>query len=139
MRMLSSITERNDSQVGEREFIGRGLTGQAARHDAASKALEQLRNCHWPEEVANTCNTVENGTMGDAKDPIAELKSPVSLVHERALKRGLPVSFEVVSEIGKHHIRTFRTKCTVGDKVTLGEGPSKKVSLSRLKCSSFLR
>lgn len=115
-------------KVGEREFIGRGLTGQAARHDAASKALEQLRQLPLPEEVTNTCNTVENGTMGDAKDPIAELKSPVSLVHERALKRGLPVSFEVVSEIGKPHIRTFRTKCTVGDKVTLGEGPSKKVS-----------
>lgn len=58
------------------------------------------------------------------------MKSPVSLVHEKALKRGLPVSFEVVSEIGKPHIRTFRTKCTVGDKVTLGEGPSKKVSIN---------
>ncbi|XP_043256679.1 double-stranded RNA-binding protein Staufen homolog 2 isoform X1 [Colletes gigas] len=115
-------------KVGEREFIGRGLTGQAARHDAASKALEQLRQLPLPEEVANTCNTGENGTLGEAKDPIAELKSPVSLVHEKALKRGLPVSFEVVSEIGKPHIRTFRTKCTVGDKVTLGEGPSKKVS-----------
>lgn len=115
-------------KVGEREFIGRGLTGQAARHDAASKALEQLRQLPLPEEVTNICNTSENGTLGDTKDPITELKSPVSLVHERALKRGLPVSFEVVSEIGKPHIRTFRTKCTVGDKVTFGEGPSKKVS-----------
>ncbi|XP_076282805.1 double-stranded RNA-binding protein Staufen [Lasioglossum baleicum] len=114
-------------KVGEREFIGRGLTGQAARHDAASKALEQLRQLPLPE-VANTCNTGENGTLGDAKDPIAELKSPVSLVHERALKRSLPVSFEVVSEIGKPHIRTFKTQCTIGDKVTFGEGPSKKVS-----------
>ncbi|XP_031847758.1 double-stranded RNA-binding protein Staufen isoform X5 [Nomia melanderi] len=114
-------------KVGECEFIGKGVTGQAARHDAASKALEQLRQLPLPE-VANTCNTGENGTLGDAKDPIAELKSPVSLVHERALKRGLLVSFEVVSEIGKPHIRTFRTKCTAGDKVTFGEGPSKKVS-----------
>lgn len=114
-------------KVGEREFIGRGLTGQAARHDAASKALEQLRQLPLPE-VANTCNTGENGTLGDAKDPIAELKSPVSLVHERALKHSLPVSFEVVSEIGKPHIRTFKTQCTIGDKVTFGEGPSKKVS-----------
>ena len=85
-----------------------------------------------PEEVTNTCNSGENGTLGEAKDPIAELKSPVSLVHEKALKRGLPVSFEVISEIGKPHIRTFRTKCTVGDKFTLGEGPSKKVSFSYL-------
>ncbi|XP_034189818.2 double-stranded RNA-binding protein Staufen isoform X1 [Osmia lignaria lignaria] len=115
-------------KVGEREFIGRGVTGQAARHNAASKALEQLRQLPIPEEVANTCTTGENGTLGETKDPIAELKSPVSLVYEKALKHGLPVSFEVVSEIGKPHIRTFRTKCTVGDKVTFGEGPSKKVS-----------
>lgn len=55
-------------QVGEREFIGRGLTGQAARHDAASKALEQLRQLPLPEEVTNICNTSENGTLGDTKD-----------------------------------------------------------------------
>lgn len=116
-------------KVGDREFIGRGLTGQLARHDAASKALEQLRQLPLPEEETNAINAGENGTgLGEVKDPIAELKSPVSLVHERALKRGLLVSFEVVSEIGKPHIRTFRTKCTVGDNVTLGEGPSKKVS-----------
>lgn len=31
-------------KVGEREFSGEGLTAQAARHDAAAKALDQLRN-----------------------------------------------------------------------------------------------
>lgn len=114
-------------KVGEREFTGRGLTGQAARHDAASRALEQLRQLPLPEEVANANNANENGTLSGIDDPNAELKSPVSLVHETALKRGLPVSFEVVSESGKPHIRTFMTKCTVGDKVTVGEGSSKKV------------
>ncbi|XP_018053280.1 PREDICTED: double-stranded RNA-binding protein Staufen homolog 2 [Atta colombica] len=118
-------------KVGEREFTGRGLTGQAARHDAASRALEQLRQLPLPEEIANTNNTNENGTLGGIDDPNAELKSPVSLVHETALKRGLPVSFEVVSESGKPHIRTFMTKCTVGEKVTVGEGSSKKVSKKR--------
>ncbi|XP_032689365.1 double-stranded RNA-binding protein Staufen homolog 2 [Odontomachus brunneus] len=118
-------------KVGEREFTGRGLTGQAARHDAASRALEQLRQLPLPEEVANANNTNENGTLSGIDDPNAELKSPVSLVHETALKRGLPVSFEVVSESGKPHIRTFMTKCTVGDKVTVGEGSSKKVSKKR--------
>lgn len=114
-------------KVGEREFTGRGLTGQAARHDAASRALEQLRQLPLPEEIANVTNTNENGTLGGIDDPNAELKSPVSLVHETALKRGLPVTFEVVSESGKPHIRTFMTKCTVGEKVTVGEGSSKKV------------
>jgi double-stranded RNA-binding protein Staufen len=114
-------------KVGEREFTGRGFTGQAARHDAASRALEQLRQLPMPEEMTNINNTNENSVLGGIDDPNAELKSPVSLVHETALKRGLPVSFEVVSESGKPHIRTFMTKCTVGDKITVGEGSSKKV------------
>ncbi|XP_051157811.1 double-stranded RNA-binding protein Staufen homolog 2 isoform X2 [Leptopilina boulardi] len=118
-------------KVGEREFIGRGMTGQAARHDAAGRALEQLRQLPLPEEIANTCATNENGTISSIDDPNAELKSPVSLVHETALKRGLSVTFEVVSESGKPHIRTFMTKCSVGEKMTVGEGSSKKVSKKR--------
>ncbi|KAL7299733.1 hypothetical protein TKK_0007483 [Trichogramma kaykai] len=123
-------------KVGEREFIGRGMTGQAARHDAASRALEQLRTLPLPEESTTSTVTVNESTNGTAsspgiEDPNAELKSPVSLVHETALKRGLCVSFDVVSETGKPHIRTFMTRCTVGDKVTLGEGSSKKVSKKR--------
>ena len=115
--------------MGEREFCGRGMTGQAARHDAASRALEQLRHLPLPVELANSAANGENGngTLGGLDDPNAELKSPVSLVHETALKRGLSVSFDVVSENGRPHIRVFMTKCTVGDKVTLGEGSSKKV------------
>ena len=103
------------------------MTGQAARHDAASRALEQLKKLPLPEEIANTCAPNENGTVSGIDDPNAELKSPVSLVHETALKRGLSVTFEVVSESGKPHIRTFMTKCMVGEKVTVGEGSSKKV------------
>lgn len=118
------------------------MTGQAARHDAASRALEQLRQLPIPEEcptsgsvssVATGATTAENGVSasGGIDDPNAEIKSPVSLVHETALKRGLPVSFKVVSEAGKPHIRTFTTKCIVGEKITVGEGSSKKVSKKR--------
>jgi hypothetical protein len=64
---------------------------------------------------------------GLENDPNADLKSPISLVHEIALKRNLPVNFEVVSEKGPPHMRTFVTKCTVGDRVTTGEGNGKKV------------
>ncbi|XP_034943639.1 double-stranded RNA-binding protein Staufen homolog isoform X2 [Chelonus insularis] len=116
-------------KVGEREFTGQGATGQAARHDAASRALEQLRQLPLPAEVVQNNN--ENGINVGIDDLNTELKSPVSLVHETALKRGLSGSFEVVSESGKPHIRTFTTKCTVGEKVTLGEGSSKKVSKKR--------
>nr|XP_050861386.1 double-stranded RNA-binding protein Staufen homolog 2 isoform X3 [Vespula vulgaris] len=117
-------------KVGEREFTGRGVTGQLARHDAAKRALEQLRQLPLPEEVSSNC-TNGNGILTGIDDPNADLKSPVSLVHETALKRGLPVSFEVISESGKPHIRVFVTKCTVEDKSTVGEGSSKKVSKKR--------
>nr|CAD7573233.1 unnamed protein product [Timema californicum] len=108
-------------RVGAREFFGDGPTAQAARHDAASKALNNLKTLPLPEDVQH-CEL----TMHDS-DPNAELKSPISLIHEIALKRNLPVIFEVISEKGPPHMRTFITKCSVGDKVTTGEGNGKKV------------
>merc|ERR1712117_318435 len=51
--------------------------------------------------------------------------------HEIALKRNLQVYFEVVRETGPPHMRTFITKCIVGEFVTEGEGNGKKVSKKR--------
>lgn len=62
-------------------------------------------------------------------DPNADLKSPISLVHEIALKRNLMVTFEVVRESGPPHVRTFVTVCMVGEYRTEGEGTGKKVCL----------
>ncbi|XP_021921213.1 double-stranded RNA-binding protein Staufen homolog 2 isoform X3 [Zootermopsis nevadensis] len=121
-------------RVGAREFLGDGPTAQAARHDAASKALHQLKSLPLPEDSLQHCNVAiqENGiSCGLENDPNADLKSPISLVHEIALKRNLPVNFEVVSEKGPPHMRTFVTKCAVGDRVTTGEGNGKKVSKKR--------
>jgi dsRNA-specific ribonuclease len=56
-----------------------------------------------------------------------ELKSPISWVHEAALRRGLGVQFEVVGESGPPHMRTFITACIVGATRCQGEGASKKV------------
>lgn len=60
-------------------------------------------------------------------DPNADLKSPISLVHEIALKRSFTVVFEVVRESGPPHMRTFVTTCTVGELRSQGEGTGKKV------------
>lgn len=60
-------------------------------------------------------------------DPNADLKSPISLVHEIALKRNLTVAFEVIRESGPPHMRTFVTVCIVGEYRTEGEGTGKKV------------
>ncbi|XP_075233577.1 double-stranded RNA-binding protein Staufen isoform X2 [Lycorma delicatula] len=116
-------------KVGEKEFLGEGITAQAARHDAASKALEELRNL--PVDTNNrVCKgyTVEGADLETSSD----LKSPISLVHEVALKRNLTVSFEVVNEKGPPHMRTFVTRCRVGDSFeTTGEGNGKKISKKR--------
>ncbi|KAJ9592174.1 hypothetical protein L9F63_001290, partial [Diploptera punctata] len=128
-------------RVGAREFLGEGPTPQAARHDAASKALHQLKSLPLPEDTLQHCDAgiQENGTTcGLENDPNADLKSPISLVHEIALKRNLPVNFEVVSEKGPPHMRTFVTKCTVGDKVTTGEGNGKKAAGKRAEKKDLL-
>ena len=59
-----------------------------------------------------------------------DLKSPVSQVHESALKRGMTVSFEVLRESGPPHMRTFRTRCVVGEFIAEGEGNGKKVRMA---------
>lgn len=75
-------------EVGSRRFHGEGPTEQAARHAAAQQALSLLRGLPPrppPDPVP--------ADLGEA--PGDQLKSPVSLVHELALKRGLSVSFQV--------------------------------------------
>ncbi|XP_039301223.1 double-stranded RNA-binding protein Staufen homolog isoform X2 [Nilaparvata lugens] len=123
-------------KVGERTFEGEGITAQAARHDAASKALDELR--HLPVEenrVAKGFSPLsECEDFGSCveNDSSSDLKSPISLVHELALKRNLSVTFQVIDERGPPHMRTFVTRCQVADSfVTTGEGNGKKVSKKR--------
>jgi len=52
-------------------------------------------------------------------------------VHENALKRNMTVKFEVARETGPPHMRTFITRCLVGDFVTEGEGNGKRTSKAR--------
>ncbi|GFR03459.1 double-stranded RNA-binding protein Staufen homolog [Trichonephila clavata] len=122
-------------KVGNRQFFGEGRTAQAARHAAAEEALSALRNLPYPENVKRQHEPnipKANGESIDEEDDESDdLKSPISLVHEIALKRGLAVNFEVTRESGPPHMRTFITRCTVGDVSTDGEGNGKKVSKKR--------
>lgn len=67
--------------------------------------------------------------MGLEPDLDCSIKSPISLVHEIALKRNLNVVFTVVSEKGPPHMKTFITECFVGDFKSEGEGNGKKVAI----------
>ncbi|XP_054717889.1 double-stranded RNA-binding protein Staufen homolog 2-like isoform X2 [Uloborus diversus] len=131
-------------KVGSRQFFGEGRTAQAARHAAAEEALTVLRNLPYPENVKRQPevplpktngeshnNSNNNNNNDDDDDESDDLKSPISLVHEIALKRSLAVNFEVTRESGPPHMRTFVTRCSVGDISTDGEGNGKKVSKKR--------
>lgn len=73
-----------------------------------------------------------SGTTDSAvSDLNSDLKSPISLVHEIALKRHLNVVFDVISETGPPHMKVFITQCRIGDLVVEGEGSGKKISKKR--------
>ncbi|RUS91611.1 hypothetical protein EGW08_000584 [Elysia chlorotica] len=118
-------------RVGHREFIGDGPTRQAARHNAAQKALRILKSLpeqNEPKENQAPSEQAETVPDGEPIDVNDSLKSEISLVHEVALRRNMLVTFEVIRETGPPHMKTFVTRCTVSDKITEGEGNSKKTS-----------
>ncbi|XP_039982178.1 double-stranded RNA-binding protein Staufen homolog 2 isoform X2 [Xiphias gladius] len=116
--------------VGSHEFIGEGRTRQAARHNAAMKALQALRNEPIPERPPQ--NLEEKGETEEGTDAS---KSEISLVYEIALKRNLSVNFEVLKESGPPHMKSFLTRVTVGEFSAEGEGNSKKLSKKRAALS----
>ncbi|KAM6281237.1 double-stranded RNA-binding protein Staufen homolog 2 isoform 4-T6 [Porphyrio hochstetteri] len=112
--------------VGNSEFFGEGKTRQAARHNAAMKALQALQNEPIPEKIP------QNGEAGKESEEDKDAnKSEISVVFEIALKRNIPVSFEVIKESGPPHMKSFVTRVTVGEFTAEGEGNSKKLSKKR--------
>ncbi|XP_066158726.1 double-stranded RNA-binding protein Staufen homolog 2-like isoform X2 [Euwallacea fornicatus] len=127
-------------RVGDREYpgtkhYGHGPTVQAARHDAAAKAIDHIKQLGGID--GNDSNGNDNGHLAEQSsnsfqnDVNSELKSPISLVYEIALKRNLNVIFEVLSEKGPPHMKIFITQCRVGSFVAEGEGNGKKISKKR--------
>ncbi|XP_015271699.1 PREDICTED: double-stranded RNA-binding protein Staufen homolog 2 isoform X3 [Gekko japonicus] len=112
--------------VGDREFLGEGKTRQAARHNAATKALQALQNEPIPKKLT------QNGETGKELEEEKDAnKSEISVVFEIALKRNMPVSFEVIKESGPPHMKSFVTRVSVGEFSAEGEGNSKKLSKKR--------
>ncbi|XP_066243642.1 double-stranded RNA-binding protein Staufen homolog 1 isoform X4 [Saccopteryx leptura] len=111
--------------VGGQQFNGKGKTRQAAKHDAAAKALRILQNEPPPDRLEVNGRESEEENLN---------KSEISQVFEIALKRNLPVNFEsfplkqVARESGPPHMKSFVTRVSVGEFVGEGEGKSKKIS-----------
>nr|XP_021541576.1 LOW QUALITY PROTEIN: double-stranded RNA-binding protein Staufen homolog 1 [Neomonachus schauinslandi] len=112
--------------VGGQQFNGKGKTRQAAKHDAAAKALRTLQSEPLPERPEGR----RPGEQVNGRESEEENlnKSEISQVFEIALKRNLPVNFEVARESGPPHMKSFVTKVSVGEFVGEGEGKSKKIS-----------
>ncbi|XP_015266400.1 PREDICTED: double-stranded RNA-binding protein Staufen homolog 1 isoform X1 [Gekko japonicus] len=111
--------------IGGQQFRGKGRTRQAAKHDAAAKALKVLQNEPLPEKPEINGREPDDENLN---------KSEISQVFEIALKRNLPVNFEffplkqVTRESGPPHMKSFVTKVSVGEFTGEGEGKSKKIS-----------
>lgn len=61
-----------------------------------------------------SCGSDNDSENGDDSLINSDIKSPISIVHEMALKRKLTVSFEVQSEKGPPHMKVYTTLCKVG-------------------------
>jgi double-stranded RNA-binding protein Staufen len=122
--------------VGDQEFIGEGRDKQQARHNAAKKASEILREelqvqmdslakSTSTEDDSQTDNT-SNGNGPTPNDDQENTKSEVSLVYEIATHRKMLVDFADINNIGPAHMKKFCVRATVGQFVTEGEGLRKK-------------
>lgn len=109
-------------QVGNRQFTGMGPTAQAARHDAAARALEVLKPLTCDVDGTASVKSADNSCSEDTGNEslLNDIKSPISIVHELALKRKMVVSFEVQSEKGPPHMKVYSTLCKVGNIVVSG-------------------
>lgn len=56
--------------VGNNEFFGEGKTRQAARHNAAMKALQALQNEPIPEKSAQVCCCCRDGLSPGPREVI---------------------------------------------------------------------
>uniref|UniRef100_F1LN29 Double-stranded RNA-binding protein Staufen homolog 2 n=1 Tax=Rattus norvegicus TaxID=10116 RepID=F1LN29_RAT len=107
-------------------FYGKGGSRQRAIHNRARHEIQKIQNKKTPE--SSLANGESGKEMDDDKDAN---KSEISLVFEIALKRNMPVSFEVIKESGPPHMKSFVTRVSVGEFSAEGEGNSKKLSKKR--------
>lgn len=82
------------------------------------RALEVLKPLTVESETAGnksiSCGSENDSENGDDSLINSDIKSPISIVHEMALKRKMTVTFEVQSEKGPPHMKVYTTLCKVG-------------------------
>ncbi|KAL2091229.1 hypothetical protein ACEWY4_013492 [Coilia grayii] len=116
---VGPVVYHMELSIGGQQFFGKGRTRQAAKHDAAAKALKSLHKEPLLQQLPER-----------DEDPTEENlnKSEISQVFEIALKRNMQVNFEVLKEVGPPHMKSFVVRVTVGEFAGEGEGKSKKIA-----------
>ncbi|XP_073808728.1 double-stranded RNA-binding protein Staufen homolog 1 isoform X2 [Danio rerio] len=105
--------------IGGQQFHGKGRTRQAAKHDAAAKAIKYLQKEPILQQITEMTDEPAQENLN---------KSEISQVFEIALKRNMPVDFEVLKEAGAPHMKSFVVRVVVGEFAGEGEGKSKKIA-----------
>jgi double-stranded RNA-binding protein Staufen len=111
--------------VGERVFTGEGNGFNSAKNLAVMIALKALLQVRQERELAKM---IAAGTA-QPEGLENENKSPISIVHEMAMKRNMGVSFDVTKEAGPPHLKVFTVQCSVGDFRTEADGATKQVNI----------
>ncbi|KAL3836567.1 hypothetical protein ACJMK2_021991 [Sinanodonta woodiana] len=140
-------------EVRGQTFEGTGSTKKKAKYDAAEKALKSIDQCikkieasltkseddraeESPDEenvsVAERLAVNQNNSYGSPGCTTKVLKQPDNtnpLMRLNELRPGL--KYEVVSETGESHAKTFVMSVTVDDEIFQGSGRSKKLAKTR--------
>lgn len=112
--------------VGDKIFTGEGSNFNAAKNMAVMIALKSMLKVKQEVDVAKM---VQAGADAEQNALDAENKSPISIVHEMAMKRGKNVQFEIMKEEGPPHMKVFTVKCKVAEELeTQGDGPTKQAA-----------
>ncbi|CAH1994516.1 unnamed protein product [Acanthoscelides obtectus] len=97
---------------------------KVAKHEAAISALEFF--IENKDKMDLHC--LKEGSEEQCRQNRQKLKSPISIIYEAGQARKIGVEFNIISETGKNHRKTFVTECIFGDSRAIGEGSSKKES-----------
>lgn len=112
--------------VGDKVFSAEGSNFNTAKNMAVMVALKAMLKVKQELELAKM---VQAGSDAEQSLMDAENKSPISIVHEMAMKRTLTVAFDIVQESGPPHMKVFTVKCKVGEELeTEGHGPTKQAA-----------
>ena len=113
--------------VAGQSFSGTGQSPQGAKHSAAEKALYHFQQQQRPDSM-KMCpegKPIPTALVSEESDK----KSPVTVLHEIAMKLSWKVTFDVIDSSGPDHLPCFKTRCSVsaGHSVE-AEGTNKRLS-----------